>query len=437
MPTTHTIGNVSDMPTNFELATHLFIQLAVIIAVCRIAGYVFRYLGQTQVVSEMIAGVILGPSFFGFIAPNLQQILFPLTLTISGTTTKIGHPSMTILSALSQIGLVLYMFLIGLEFNTKHISENFKYAGTISLSGIIFPMLTGGLLGMALAGNNNLFLNNIAPWQAALFLGSAMSITAFPMLARIISENGIANTKIGSLAIGAAAFDDAAAWSLLAIVLATTKNSPIIALLAIGGGIVYALVMILFGRRLFQRLFRVNRQSDVPVETLSMLLLVLMLCAWFTDFVGIYSIFGSFIAGTVMPRGQFAEKCRQLLEPLTVSFLLPIFFVYSGLNTQIKLLLQPSVFGIAALIVAIAFISKGGGCLLATRLGGANWREAAIVGVLMNARGLMELILINIGLDKGLISPALFTVLVLMAILTTVTASPLFNLLYLRTTVNS
>jgi len=352
------------MPTNFDLVTHLFIQLAVILAVSRIAGSLFRYLGQTQVVSEMIAGVLLGPSFFGVIAPNLQQFLFPLTLTISGTTTTIGHPSMTILYALSQIGLVLYMFLIGLEFNTKHISDNFKYAGIISLSGITFPMLAGGLVGVALAGNNNLFLNHIAPWQAALFLGSATSITAFPMLARIIHENGIANTKIGSLTIGAAAFDDAAAWSLLAIVLATTKNSPIIALSAIGGGIVYALAMILFGRQLFQRFFRINRQhNSVPIETLSMLLLVLMLCAWFTDFVGIYSIFGSFIAGTVMPRGQFADKSRQLLEYLTVSFLLPIFFVYSGLNTQIKLLLNPSVFGIAVLIVAVAFISKGGGAL--------------------------------------------------------------------------
>lgn len=421
----------SDMPTNFDLAVHLFIQLAVILAVCRVSGFLFRYLGQTQVVSEMIAGVLLGPSLFGLIAPSVQQFLFPLKLTISGTTTTIVHPSMTILYALSQIGLVLYMFLIGLQFNTKHISEHFKYAATISLSGVIPPMLIGGALGVAVARNNDLFLNHIALWQAALFLGSAMSITAFPMLARIIYENGIADTKIGTLAIGAAAFDDAAAWSLLAIVLATTKNSPAIALLAIGGGIAYALAMVFFGRRLFRRFFRVNPQDNsVPIETFSVLLLVLMLCAWFTDAVGIYSIFGSFIAGTVMPRGRFAEESRGLLEYLTVSFLLPIFFVYSGLNTQIKLLLQPSVFGMAVFIVAIAFISKGGGCFLATRLGGASWREAAVVGVLMNARGLMELILINIGLDKGLISPALFTILVLMATLTTVAASPLFNLLY-------
>ncbi len=419
------------MPSNFDLAIHLFLQLAVILVACRVCGFLFRYLGQTQVVSEMIAGVLLGPSLLGIIAPDIQKWLFPLKLTLPGVATPIVHPSMLILYILSQLGLVLYMFLIGLQFNTKHISEHFRYAGTISLSGIIPPMILGGALGVALAGNSDIFLNNIAPWQAALFMGSAMSITAFPMLARIIYENGIAHTKIGTLAIGAAAFDDAAAWSLLALVLATTKNNPMIAVGAIGGGLVYGLLMIFVGRRFFRRWFRVNPQNNtVSVETLALLFLVLMICAWFTDAVGIYSIFGAFIAGTVMPRGAFADGVRDAIENLTVSLLLPTFFIYSGLNTQIKLLLDPSVFGMAVLIIAVAFISKGGGCFFATRWGGASWREAALVGVLMNARGLMELILVNIGLDKGLISPSLFTILVLMAILTTVVASPLFNYLY-------
>ncbi len=419
------------MPDNSELAIHLFLQLAVILVVCRVSGFVFRYLGQTQVVSEMIAGVLLGPSLFGMIAPDLQKWLFPLKLTLPNTATTITHPSMTIVFILSQLGLVLYMFLIGLQFNTKHISEHFRYAGTISLSGVIPPMLLGGALGVALSKNPDIFLNNIAQWQAALFMGSAMSITAFPMLARIIYENGISHTKIGTLAIGAAAFDDAAAWSLLAVVLATTKNNPMIAVGAIGGGLVYALIMILIGRKVFRRWFRVDPQNNnVPVETLALLMLVLMLCAWYTDVVGIYSIFGAFIAGTVMPRGKFADGVRDAIENLTVSLLLPTFFIFSGLNTRIDLLLNPSVFGMAILIIAVAFISKGGGCLLATRWGGASWREAAIVGVLMNARGLMELILINIGLQKGLISQSLFTILVLMAILTTVVASPLFNYLY-------
>jgi Kef-type K+ transport system membrane component KefB len=421
------------MPTNFDLAMHLFLQLAVILGTCRVVGYALRYLGQTQVVSEMIAGVLLGPSLLGIIAPGVQHYLFPTsyTLALQNATDTIPHPSMTILYALSQLGLVLYMFLIGLQFNTNVLSKHVKHAMSISLSGILLPVLLGGALGFALSNDQRLFASTIAPWQAALFLASAMSITAFPMLARIIYEHGIAHTTIGTLAIGAAAFDDAAAWSLLAVVLATSQGSPAIAVLAIGGGIAYAVAMITVGRPLFRRFERMHmRDNGVRIELLAMVLLVLVLCAWFTDKIGIYSIFGAFIAGTVMPRGRFATEVAHRLESLTVAFLLPIFFVYSGLNTRIGLLFEPSLFWLAVGTVIIAFGCKGGGCLLATRLGGASWQEAALVGVLMNARGLMELILINIGLEEGLISPALFTILVVMAILTTFVASPLFHLLY-------
>jgi Kef-type K+ transport system membrane component KefB len=205
------------MPTNHELAIRLFLQLTLILATGRAAGLLLRYLGQTQVVSEMIAGVLLGPSFLGLIAPGVQQFLFPktLTLTVNGATTTIAHPSMTILFALSQLGLVLYMFLIGLQFNIGLLSKHFKQAGILSLSGILAPMLIGGALGLAFSEDTRLFTANIAPWQASLFMGSAMLITAFPMLARIVYESGIANTKIGTLTIGAAAFDDAAAWAML------------------------------------------------------------------------------------------------------------------------------------------------------------------------------------------------------------------------------
>lgn len=421
------------MPSNHELAIRLFLQLAVILATGRVAGLLLRYLGQTQVVSEMIAGVILGPSVFGLIAPNVQKFLFPtsLTLTVDGVKATIAHPSMTILFALSQLGLVLYMFLIGLQLNTALLSKHSKQAGILSLSGILTPMLLGGGLGLALSQDNKLFAANIAPWQAALFMAAAMLITAFPMLARIIYESGIANTKIGTLTLGAAAVDDAVAWVMLAVVLATTKNSSAIAVLAIGGGIAYAVAMFFVGRRLFRRLF--SRQSvqdkSVGMGTLSALLLILMLGAWFTDIVGVYSIFGAFIVGAVMPRGWFANEICRLIEYLDVALLLPIFFVYSGLNTQIGLLVQPSLFWIAVVTIIIAFVCKGGACFFATLLGGGgSFREAALVGVLMNARGLIELILTNIGLENHLISPALFTILVLMAIVTTVAASPLFKL---------
>lgn len=428
------------MPTNHELAIRLFLQLAVILATNKIAGILLRYLGQTQVVSEMIAGVLLGPSFLGLIAPNVQKNLFPtsLTLTFDVITKTITHPSMIILFALSQVGLVLYMFLIGLQFNTDILSKHFKQAGLLSLAGILAPMLLGGALGLALSNDHRLFTTKIEPWHAGVFMASAMLITAFPMLARIIYESGIADTKIGTLALSAAAFDDAIAWSMLAIVLATVKNSPMIAVLAIGGGVIYAVTMIFFGRPLFRLFSRTTaRDNGVRIGTLTILLFVLMLCAWFTDAIGIYSIFGAFIVGAVMPRGQFAHDIGRLIEYLNVAFLLPIFFVYSGLNTQIGLLVQPSLFWLTFVVILTAFVCKGGACFLATRLGGFSWREAGLVGVLMNARGLMELILINIGLDNGLISPALFTILVLMAILTTVAASPIFKILYRNRVLNT
>jgi Kef-type K+ transport system membrane component KefB len=255
-----------------------------------------------------------------------------------------------------------------------------------------------------------------------------MSITAFPMLARILYESGMSKTKIGTLAIGAAAFNDAVAWVLLACVIAAVKRSASVAVLAVGGGATYAVAMAFVGRPLFRWFDRATTRDDgVRVETLAVLLLVLMFCAWLTDLMGIYSIFGAFICGAVMPRGRFARDVTQMLEPMTVSLLLPIFFVYSGLNTQMNLLVQPSLFWIAVATIVVSFACKSGGCGIASRMVGTSWRDAAALGSLMNARGLMELILVNIALEKGLITHGLFTILVLMAIVTTLTASPLFN----------
>jgi Kef-type K+ transport system membrane component KefB len=421
------------MPTSHQLVTHLFLQLSVLLITGRTMGWLLRRIGQTQVVSEMIAGVLLGPSFLGLLAPTLQSFLFPTTLAImAGETTKmIPHPSMMLLLGLSQLGLVLYMFMIGLEFNTDLLAKHWRSAGAISLSGVLAPLFLGGALGLMLVRQPGLYTNIVAPWQAALFMGAAMLITAFPMLARIIYESGISNTKIGTLALSAAAFDDAIAWAILAVVVATSKNSPAIATLAISGGIAYSFVMIVMGKPLFKGLFaRVNpSEASFQVKPFVLLLLILMLCAWFTDAVGIYSIFGAFILGTMMPRCAFTRNARRLIEPLTVTILLPIFFVYSGLNTQLSLLVQPELLGTAIAVIVVAFLCKGGACFLGSRLSGMGWREASLIGVLMNARGLMELLLVNIGRDNGLISPALFSILVLMTICTTAAASPLFNLL--------
>ena len=417
--------------SNFELVLKLLLQLTVILATCRIITILGRrYLGQTDVVCEMIAGVILGPSLFGLIAPDVQQWLFPKAPILLATGAKIPHPSMSILFAISQIGLVIYMFLIGLEFNTDLIRQRLKSAGLVSAAGILAPFSLGAVAAFNLYNQGDLFKGGVTPWAAALYLGASMSITAFPMLARMLYERGIAKTSFGTLALAAGSIDDATAWCLLAIVLASVKANTSIAVFAIGGGIGYVLCSVFVGRPAFTIFTRMtNRDGGVTIQTLTLVLIVLMFCAWFTDAVGIYAIFGAFILGTAMPRGEFAHSVRERTEFMTTSFLLPIFFVFSGLNTQIGLVNTPALWAVTALILAIAIFGKGIACMLAAKVAGENWREAATIGALMNARGLMELIILNIGLEQGLITPTLFTIMVIMAILTTLMASPLVNFL--------
>jgi Kef-type K+ transport system membrane component KefB len=415
------------MPTSHQIVTHLFLQLTVILISTRIVGFLLKKFGQTQVVSEMITGVMLGPSFLGLIAPALQSYLFPKVLNLGLDSKSIPHPSMSILLGLSQLGLVLYMFLIGIEFNTGILSKHWKVAGSISLAGVFSPLIMGAGLGFVLSKNSQLFPANIESWQAALFIGAAMLITAFPMLARIIYESGLANSRLGTLALSGAAFDDAIAWILLAVVLATVKGNPTIALMTIGGGIFYVIGMFRIAKPVLNKFIqpRFPRQ-----QLLGTILLILLICAWLTDAVGIYSIFGAFVVGVILPRIDLLTEMKQKIEFLTVSILLPIFFVYSGLNTQLNILIQPSLLGITILVIFIGFLSKGGACFLGARLGGLDLREAAAIGALMNARGLMELILLNIGLENQVINVALFSVLVLMTICTTCAASPIFNYLF-------
>ncbi|RCJ28625.1 potassium transporter [Nostoc minutum NIES-26] len=413
--------------SNFELVLKLLLQLTVILVACRLVTFVGRrYLGQTDVVCEMIAGVMLGPSLFGLIAPDLQQWLFPKVPILLATGAKIPNPSMSILFAISQIGLVIYMFLIGLEFNTDLIKQRIKSAGLVSGAGILTPFILGAAASFLLYGRAELFKEGVTPWAAALYLGASMSITAFPMLARMLYERGIAKTRFGTLALAAGSIDDATAWCLLAIVLASLKANASIATFAIGGGIGYVLLSVFVGRpalTIFTRMTK--RDGSVSIQTLTLVLIVLMFSSWLTDAAGIYAVFGAFILGTAMPRGEFAEQTRDRTEFLTTSFLLPIFFVFSGLNTQIGLVNTPALWGITLLIVVIAILGKGIACMLAAKLAGENWRESATIGALMNARGLMELIILNIGLEQGIITPTLFTIMVIMAIITTLMASPL------------
>jgi Kef-type K+ transport system membrane component KefB len=408
--------------SNSELAILFFLQLAVILGICRLVGFLVGKIGQPQVVGEMIAGVILGPSLFGLVLPRLQHQVFPT-----------GVP-MSILYAASQVGLVLYMFLIGVDFDTSLIRNRLRSAVSVSLAGILTPLVLGGLLALLLIKQSGIFFNpKVVSWEAMLFLGAAIAVTAFPMLARIIFERGLSGTSLGTLALAAGASDDAVSWCILALVLAVFKQNALIAIFAVVGGVLYALIMLLIGRPLLKRLGTIaERQEGIQGPMLAFVLLLVMLCAWITDTIGIYAIFGGFILGIAMPRGFFAKQLKSILEPVVTNFMLPLFFVYSGLNTSIRLVNSWMLWGIALLIFLAAVFGKGVACWVAALLNKESNRTALAIGSLMNARGLMELILLNIGLQQGIITPTLFTMLVLMAIVTTLMASPLFEFVYGR-----
>jgi Kef-type K+ transport system membrane component KefB len=406
--------------SNFELSVLFFLQVAFILAVCRLVGWVARRLGQPQVVAEMLAGVLMGPSLFGLFFPELQGQLFPMA-------------SKSILYVFSQAGLVLYMFLVGLEFENGLIQRRFFSAASISITGIATPMLFGGLLALALLSIPGLFGATISTWEAILFLGASMSITAFPMLARIIHDQGLTGTPLGTLALAAASIDDAAAWSILAIVLASISGAASIAVVAIGGAVLYVVFMLTVGKAFLKQLgVNAEHHKIVSHPMLTLVLILLMLGAWFTDKIGIHAIFGAFIMGIAMPRGLFAREVQRLLEPIVKTFLLPMFFIYSGLNTRIGLVDSAFLWAIALSVLLVACLGKGVACWAAARLTGESPRDALGIGVLMNARGLTELIILNIGLERGIITPVLFTIMVTMAIGTTLIASPLFEWIYQR-----
>lgn len=411
-----------------DLMLRFLLQAIVILGACRLVGTLGRkFLGQTQVVMEMATGVMLGPSLLGAFFPQVQTWLFPAKLVTEGVSTK--HPSMAVLYVMAQLGLVLYMFLVGLEFDARLITERAKGAISVSLAGIALPFVLGGGLALALAGNGqfDLFAKGVSPSEAALYMGAAMCITAFPMLARIIVERGMAGTSLGTLALGAGATDDAAAWSLLAIVLASYKHDIKYAIYAIGGGVLFAVVMLTVGKRFFAKLGKDGAPSS---SVFAWTMLFLFTGAYVTDALGIYAVFGAFLIGAAMPRGEFALAIKERLEGAAVSIFLPFFFVYSGLNTKIGLLNSPALWGVCGLACLAAIVGKFGGCALAAKWSGSPWREAFGIGTLMNARGLMELIILNIGLQQGVITPTLFTMLTIMAIVTTLMASPIFRALY-------
>ncbi|HTG31750.1 MAG TPA: cation:proton antiporter [Thermoanaerobaculia bacterium] len=407
---------------NFEISVLVFLQIAIILGVCRLVGRLVRPLGQPQVVGEMITGVLLGPSLFGLLLPDLQARLFP-------------KPTLTVIYCLAQIGLALYMFLVGLEFDVGLIRNRMKSALSVSWAGTLTPFFLGCGVAWLLRDRFPLFAPDVKSWEAMLFMGAAMSITAFPMLARIIYERGLVGTSLGTLALAAGALGDAVAWCVLAIVLASFTGNLWIAVFAIGGGLLYALLTLTLGRGWLERLFVPREADDKRRGTVIPLTLILVTaCAWLTDSMGIYAVFGAFILGVAMPRGAVARHIEEAMTPLTTGLLVPMFFISSGLNTRIGLLDSPGLWAVAVLVLLVACLGKGIACGLAARLNGEPPRESFAIGALMNCRGLTELILLNIGLERGIITPTLFAVMVLMAITTTLMAMPAFNLAYGRAT---
>jgi Kef-type K+ transport system membrane component KefB len=403
-----------------HLSAAFFLQMFVILATCRLFGWVVRrWLRQPQVIGEMIAGVVLGPSLLGALAPEFQSFLFP-------PETK------PVLYVVAQLGIGLYMFLVGLDFRSDDFRANAPSAVAVSISGIVVPFLVAIVGTPFLMSVPDLFAAGVSQFNATLFLGAAIAITAFPVLARIIQERGISGSLIGTLSLSAAAIGDAIAWCVLAVVLASLGAGPKIAVIAIVGGLALSAVMIFLGPRLFAPLGRLAERehaSGQPLSTtvLAAALILLTLSAWFADFIGLHAVFGGFLIGTAMPRGVFAERIKQLLEPFAIVFLLPVFFTYSGLNTRLTMVNTPPLLAIALGILAASIFAKFIACWAAARLSGQDSRSALGIGALMNARGLTELIILNIGLQAGIIGSALFSMLVLMAIVTTLMASPLFE----------
>ncbi len=408
--------------TNVELAVRFFLQIAVILLCCRVVGAIASRFGQPQVVAEMITGVLIGPSLFGLIAPEWQQWLFPWDKTQGSRDTQ------SYLFPASQLGLALYMFIVGMEFRLDILRTRLASSSAVSAAGMFAPFVLGAGLAWVFFHHTHLLPERTTLFEACLFLGASMCITAFPMLARIIHFKGLSGTTMGTVAIGAGAIDDATAWCLLAVVLASFDRNLSQAWSNIGGGIAYVCVVLCAVRPLLAQARRfLVRDEELSEEGLVIGLACMALGAWFTDLIGLHAVFGAFVMGAGMPRGAVTRDLIARIQPLAVSLLLPLFFTYSGLNTRIGLLNSWFLWAMCGAVLAAAVLGKGVACWLAARATGISNREALGIGTLMNARGLMELIIINIGLQRGIISEGLFAILVIMAVITTLMASPIFD----------
>ncbi|WP_374799645.1 MULTISPECIES: cation:proton antiporter [Aerosakkonema] len=396
----------------------VLIEVLIVIGLSRLMGLGFRWLKQPLVIGEIVAGIMLGPSLLGLVAPDLAASLFPVETE-------------PYLFVLSQVGLIFFMFLIGLELDPKYLKGNLDIAILTSNVSILVPFSLAALLSLMLYP---LLSNASVSFTAfALFLGAAMSITAFPVLARIITENNLQGTRLGTLALTCAAVDDVTAWCLLALAIAVTRtNSMVGAVPTILESLLYIVFMMTVGRWLLQRVAsHYERKGRLSQFLLAWIYMAVVASALITELIGIHLIFGAFLLGTVMPKNAgLVRELAEKTEDFVLIFLLPVFFAYSGLRTEIGLLNRPELWLLCLAVLTVAIIGKYVGTYLAARVCGIDNREASALGWLMNTRGLTELIVLNIGLSLGTISPLLFTMLVIMALVTTFMTSPLLEWTY-------
>jgi Kef-type K+ transport system membrane component KefB len=397
----------------------LLLQVIVVMLAARIVGKLFLRIGQPAVIGEIVAGILLGPSLLGMFFPAAQTFFFPAS-------------SMGFLQVLSQAGVILFMFIVGMDLNLQHIRQQAHAAVLVSHASIVVPFF----LGVTLA----LFLY---PWLAppgisfnafGLFIGVAMSITAFPVLARIIAERELTNTHLGSTAIACAAVDDVTAWCILAMIVALVRAGGVSGgLLTIALALFFIGVMLFVVKRQAERLAGGKLLNGISKTSVAWGLSFMFVSALCTEVIGIHALFGAFLAGVVMPaRGSLANFMRERLETLTSVILLPLFFAFTGLRTQIGLLDDWQSWLMCIGIIAVATAGKLVGSMLAARWTGMSWQESFSIGALMNTRGLIELVVLNMGFDLGILSPKIFTMMVIMALTTTFMAGPLLSLAELR-----
>lgn len=392
---------------------HLLLAMAAVIVVGRLLAPVFRAVGQPPVVGEVIAGIVLGPSLLGRLSPDAFRYILPADVA-------------PLLGIVAQLGVILYMFLVGLELNPDVVRQRVHAAVMTSLASILLPFALGWVLAVYLYPR--FATSDVAFTHFALFVGVAMSITAFPVLARILTDRRMSRTELGALALSCAAVDDITAWCLLAFIVGVVQ--------AASGGVVFVILMTLafiafmftVVRPIAGRVARQVEDRDPSHATIAMVVVAVLVAALVTEGIGVHAIFGAFLLGTVTPHdSRLARVIKERFEDLVTILLLPAFFAFTGMRTQIDLV-TGSEWLVVALIIGVATAGKFGGTLLGARVSGLSWRSAASLGILMNTRGLMELIVLNVGLDLGVISPKLFTMMVLMALATTMATTPVLRL---------